>query len=267
MWLSCISSEALRLQRGCGCLVSQVRHWDYREDVVVLYLKWGTEITERMWLSCISSEALRLQRGCGCLVSQVRHWDYREDVVVLYLKWGTETTERMWLSCISSEAEVTERMWLSCISSEALRLQRGCGCLVSQVRHWDYREDVVVLYLKWGAEITERMWLSCISSEALRLQRCGCLVFQVRQFSIWFFSSTNKLVCYTVLEIEMKIWNYWSESNSWIYFYIILNKNWKKLLVQTKFYWSSADGPVYIVRTGYIMSKKFMKHELFFSVI
>ena len=31
---------------------------------------------------------------------------------------------------------------------------------------------------------------------------------------------------------KMKIWiNYWSESNSWIYFYIVLNKNWK-------IYWS-----------------------------
>ena len=29
----------------------------------------------------------------------------------------------------------------------------------------------------------------------------------------------------------MKIWIYWSESNSWIYFYIYLNKNWK-------IYWS-----------------------------
>ena len=32
--------------------------------------------------------------------------------------------------------------------------------------------------------------------------------------------------------LEMNIWNYWTESNSWIYFYIILiNKNWKM-------YWS-----------------------------
>ena len=30
---------------------------------------------------------------------------------------------------------------------------------------------------------------------------------------------------YTVL--EMKIWIYWSKSNSWIYFYKYLNKNWK----------------------------------------
>ena len=29
----------------------------------------------------------------------------------------------------------------------------------------------------------------------------------------------------------MKIWIYWSESNSWIYFCIVLNKNWK-------IYWS-----------------------------
>ena len=32
-------------------------------------------------------------------------------------------------------------------------------------------------------------------------------------------------------ELEMKIWIYWSESNSWIYLYIVLNKNWK-------IYWS-----------------------------
>ena len=31
--------------------------------------------------------------------------------------------------------------------------------------------------------------------------------------------------------LEMKIWIYWSESNSWIYFCIVLNKNWK-------IYWS-----------------------------
>ena len=31
--------------------------------------------------------------------------------------------------------------------------------------------------------------------------------------------------------LEMKIWNYWTESNSWIYFQIVLNKNWK-------IYWS-----------------------------
>jgi hypothetical protein len=31
--------------------------------------------------------------------------------------------------------------------------------------------------------------------------------------------------------LKMKIWIYWSESNSWIYFYIVLNKNWK-------IYWS-----------------------------
>jgi hypothetical protein len=31
--------------------------------------------------------------------------------------------------------------------------------------------------------------------------------------------------------LELKIWIYWSESNSWIYFYIILNKN-------CQIYWS-----------------------------
>ena len=31
--------------------------------------------------------------------------------------------------------------------------------------------------------------------------------------------------------LEMKTWIYWSESNSWSYFYLYLNKNWKM-------YWS-----------------------------
>jgi len=46
---------------------------------------------------------------------------------------------------------------------------------------------------------------------------------------------------------------YWSESNSWIYFYIVLNKNWK-------IYWSEqsftgrfyARRPVLIVMTGLV---------------
>ena len=43
--------------------------------------------------------------------------------------------------------------------------------------------------------------------------------------------------------LEMKIWIYWSESNSWIYFYILLNKNWK-------IYWSWARGLVLIMRNA-----------------
>jgi hypothetical protein len=51
--------------------------------------------------------------------------------------------------------------------------------------------------------------------------------------------------------LEMKIWIYWSQSNSWIYFiYIYLYKNWKNLLVRTKFYWSWAGKLVLIVRTA-----------------
>ena len=47
----------------------------------------------------------------------------------------------------------------------------------------------------------------------------------------------------------MKIWNYWSESNSWIYFYIVLKK--KQKFNGSKFYWSWAGGPVLIVRTAF----------------
>ena len=61
--------------------------------------------------------------------------------------------------------------------------------------------------------------------------------------------------------LEMKIWIYWSQSNSWIYFiypnqilefilYIYLYKNWKNLLVRTKFYWSWVGKPVLIVGTA-----------------
>jgi hypothetical protein len=52
-----------------------------------------------------------------------------------------------------------------------------------------------------------------------------------------------------------KIWIYWSESNPWIYFYIILKKTDNftglntVLLVWTKFGWFWAGGPVLVVRT------------------
>ena len=39
---------------------------------------------------------------------------------------------------------------------------------------------------------------------------------------------------YNVSVLEMIIWIYWSRSNSWINFYIVLNKNWKN-------YWSEAE--------------------------
>ena len=43
---------------------------------------------------------------------------------------------------------------------------------------------------------------------------------------LWRLLNTNWLP-----DLEMKIWTYWSRSNFWIYFYIVLNKNWK-------IYWS-----------------------------
>jgi hypothetical protein len=49
--------------------------------------------------------------------------------------------------------------------------------------------------------------------------------------------------------LEMKIWIYWSESNSLIYLIFLIKL--KNLLVWTKFYWSWAGGPVDIVRTAY----------------
>jgi hypothetical protein len=53
--------------------------------------------------------------------------------------------------------------------------------------------------------------------------------------------------------LKMKTWIYWSESNSWISFYIFLNKNWNIYWSEqsftglwpedrTKFYWSLARG-------------------------
>ena len=62
---------------------------------------------------------------------------------------------------------------------------------------------------------------------------------------------TLKFYCHfwrsTVPRNEIGI--YWSESNFWIYFYIVLNKKLKNLLVQAKYYWSVAVWLVFIVRT------------------
>ena len=41
---------------------------------------------------------------------------------------------------------------------------------------------------------------------------------------------TKKQVAFPCSVLEMKIWSYWSDSNFWIYFYIVLNKL-KNLLV------------------------------------
>jgi hypothetical protein len=62
------------------------------------------------------------------------------------------------------------------------------------------------------------------------------------------------LIIYSVINIfstqisvlEMKIWIYWSKLNSWIYFYIVLNKN-RKIYWSEQWYW--ARGLVLIVRT------------------
>jgi hypothetical protein len=54
--------------------------------------------------------------------------------------------------------------------------------------------------------------------------------------------------------LKMKIGIYWSESNSWIYFYIVLNKNWKIYWCEQSFislgptYKVSNNIPVYISR-------------------
>ena len=53
----------------------------------------------------------------------------------------------------------------------------------------------------------------------------------------------------------MEIWIYWSESNPWIYFKIVLKKM-KNLLFWTKFYWSWTGGPVLIVRTDLVINSK-----------
>jgi hypothetical protein len=78
---------------------------------------------------------------------------------------------------------------------------------------------------------------------------------------LWFYKYTTLALRCVVLKtmsylwkfavLERKIWIYRSESNSWIYFYIILNKIWKNLLIRLKFYWSLVEGPVLSVRTDF----------------
>ena len=46
----------------------------------------------------------------------------------------------------------------------------------------------------------------------------------------------------TLSVLKMKIWIYWSESKFWIYFYIILNKNWKMYCSEQSF---TGVGPEY----------------------
>ena len=65
----------------------------------------------------------------------------------------------------------------------------------------------------------------------------GNLIFIIKTFFKFLLSCKENLWQLYIFKIpkllvlEMKIWSHWSESNSWIYFYIILNKNWN-------IYWS-----------------------------
>ena len=61
------------------------------------------------------------------------------------------------------------------------------------------------------------------------------LVYGTRDFLL----RLTKILSYKNTVLEMKIWIYWSESNSWIYLYIVLKKN------NWKIYWSkqSFTGP------------------------
>ena len=57
--------------------------------------------------------------------------------------------------------------------------------------------------------------------------------------------------------LKMKIWIYWSYSNSWIYFYLVLNKIWKIYRSEQSFAGLEAGGPVLIVRTGSVLPAMF----------
>ena len=46
-------------------------------------------------------------------------------------------------------------------------------------------------------------------------------------YSCDFWESNSQFYTSETAVLEMKIWIYWSESNYWIYFYIVLNKNWQ----------------------------------------
>ena len=61
------------------------------------------------------------------------------------------------------------------------------------------------------------------------------LVYGTRDFLL----RLTKILSYKNTVLEMNIWIYWSESNSWIYLYIVLKKN------NWKIYWSeqSFTGP------------------------
>ena len=77
---------------------------------------------------------------------------------------------------------------------------------------------------------------------------CFILTFSLKKTHIHLYCTVQ---CHLILGLvlEMKIWNRWSESNTWIYFYIVLNRNKNNVLVRTELYLSLAGGPVLIVMT------------------
>jgi hypothetical protein len=64
------------------------------------------------------------------------------------------------------------------------------------------------------------------------------VIQQSFKYMLWMFYIKGYVPLYLISStgistavLEMKIWIYWSKSNSWIYFYMVFHKNWKKILV------------------------------------
>jgi hypothetical protein len=102
----------------------------------------------------------------------------------------------------------------------------------------------ITMYMYNNGNSVESFWCQLFS-----YNKNNIIFFRMvaRDFIMNFWG--KKMLIYTVL--EMKIWIYWSESNSWIYFYIVLNTNWKIYWSEQSFIGLWAGGPVLIVRTVY----------------
>ena len=71
-------------------------------------------------------------------------------------------------------------------------------------RHWGFKN------IQYGGSFTLEPLVTC-------------------QLLIWRQTLVSEKTYYIIITsvLKMKIWIYWSESNPWIYFYIVLYKNWK----------------------------------------
>jgi hypothetical protein len=123
--------------------------------------------------------------------------------------------------CVLQSIKINSRIWFGPVTSN-FYFEDWWHLPKIKVENLNMHYDILIRLIcirKYRSSLNLPLGLLTISFSESRI-----LNFNFNRFLRYIDWSTH-------IVLEIKIWSYWSEPNSWIYFYIVLNKNWK-------IYWS-----------------------------